>query len=89
MGKNWVGVLCAILAGCAGGLFLWGANWPNKRGAILAGSALAGGVFSDFLGRNRHTRGTRCKRPGFCKSGVSGRNEKGELFFGFISATIK
>mgnify|MGYP007107717594 CR=1 FL=1 len=24
MGKNWVGVLCAILAGCAGGLFLWG-----------------------------------------------------------------
>lgn len=24
MGKNWVGVLGAILAGCAGGLFLWG-----------------------------------------------------------------
>ena len=48
MGKNWVGVLCAILAGCVGGLFLWGANWPNKRGVILAGSALAGGVFSDF-----------------------------------------
>lgn len=42
MGKNWVGVLCAILAGCAGGPFFMGCNWPNKRGSILAGSALAG-----------------------------------------------
>lgn len=48
MGKNWVGVLGAILAGCAGGLFLWGHNRLGVLGAILAGSALAGGVFSDF-----------------------------------------
>ncbi len=48
MGKNWVGVLCAILAGCAGGLFLWGYNCLGVLCAILAGSALAGGVFSDF-----------------------------------------
>lgn len=47
MGKNWVGVLCAILAGCAGAFFM-GHNWVDTRGAILAGSALAGGVFSDF-----------------------------------------
>lgn len=62
-----------------------GKNWLGVLGAILAGSALAGGV----LGRNRRTLRTRGTRPGFCKSGVSGRNEKGELFFGFISATIK
>lgn len=37
MGKNWVGVLGAILAGCAGGLFLWGHNWVGVLGAILAG----------------------------------------------------
>lgn len=49
MGKNWVGVLCTILAGCAGALFLWGHNRLGVLGAILAGSALAGGgVFSDF-----------------------------------------
>lgn len=69
-----------------------GHNRLGVLGAILAGSALAGGVFNDFLGRKwrtLRTRGTRGKRPGFCKSGVSGRNEKGELFFGFISATIK
>ncbi len=48
MGKNWVGVLCAILAGCAGGLFLWEHNRLGVLGAILAGFALAGGVFSDF-----------------------------------------
>lgn len=42
MGKNWVGALCAILAGCMGH------NCLGVLGAILAGSALTGGVFSDF-----------------------------------------
>ena len=48
MGKNRLCVLCAILAGCAGGLFLWGHNRLGVLGVILAGSALAGGVYSDF-----------------------------------------
>lgn len=37
MGKNRLGVLGAILAGCAGGLFLWGHNWVGVLGVILAG----------------------------------------------------
>lgn len=36
MGKNRLGVLCAILTGCAGGLFM-GHNWVDVLGAILAG----------------------------------------------------
>ena len=69
------------------GPFFMGRNWPNKRGAILAGSALAGGVFSDFLGRKWRTRGTRYKRPrgrGSAKAAFAAEMKRGSCFLGLF-----